>query len=157
MFTGDTLLGHGTTTAEELGGYMSSLRRMQSHNCAIGYPAHGTVITNLAAKLVGELAQKLGRERQILRALNEMKPGEKSTSVGRAGSMTVERLVKRVYGDGMAEEVRRLTLEPVVDEVLRKLAEDGKVGFEIRGGAKQWFGFSLRAPRAPLLSFNSWP
>lgn len=140
MFTGDNILGHGTSALEELGTYMSSLRKMQSQNCTVGYPAHGAVITNLPAKIAGELAQKQRRERQILQTL--MKINSQAMSVGRRriGSVTVKELVTAMYGKNMDEQLRENALEPFMDETLAKLAEDGRVAFELRGGEKKWFG-----------------
>ena len=62
MFTGDNVLGHGSSAVEELSVYMSTLRKMQAEKCAVGYPAHGVVITDLPAKIASELAQKQRRE-----------------------------------------------------------------------------------------------
>jgi len=139
MFTGDNILGHGTSAVEELSIYMSSLRKMQSQNCTIGYPAHGVVITNLPAKLASELAQKLRRERQVLQTLTETKRQELSMGRRRIGSVTIKKLVTAMYGEKMDEQLREKALEPFMDEVLRKLAEDGRVAFEMRGGEKKWF------------------
>ena len=139
MFTGDNILGHGTSAVEELSVYMSSLRKMQSHNCAVGYPAHGAVVSNLPAKISGELAQKLRREAQVLQTLNKIKHKEKSMGRGKIGSVTVKELVTAMHGDEINEQMREMALEPFMDEVLRKLAEDGRVAFEIRGGEKKWF------------------
>lgn len=140
MFTGDNILGHGTSAVEELSIYMSSLRTMQSHNCAIGYPAHGVVISNLPTKIAGELAQKLRRERQVLQTLNGIKSKKKSIGQGETGSVTVKELVTAMHGDEIDEQVREMALVPFMDEVLRKLAEDGRVAFEMRRGEKKWFG-----------------
>ena len=140
MFTGDNVLGHGTSAVEELSIYMETLRKMQSHNCQIGYPAHGAVIPNLPSKIAGELASKLRRERQIMTALHQIKRKHTSAGKGGAGSVTVKELVTVIHGDGIDEQVRGMALEPFMDEVLRKLAEDGKVAFEIKGGEKRWFG-----------------
>lgn len=143
MFTGDNILGHGTSAVEELNIYMSSLRAMQSHNCTVGYPAHGAVIPDLRAKIAGELAQKLRRERQILRVLDGNKRKEKSMGRRGPGSLTVKELVKSMHGEGIDEQVREMALEPFMDEVLRKLAEEGRVAFEMRGGQKKWFGVEV--------------
>ena len=140
MFTGDNILGHGTSAVEELSIYMSSLRKMQSQNCTIGYPAHGVVITNLPTKIAGELAQKQRRERQVLKTLTEIKQEEVSMGRRRIGSVTVKELVRAMYGEKLDEQLRAKALEPFTDEVLRKLAEDGRVAFEMRGGEKKWFG-----------------
>ena len=140
LFTGDNVLGHGSSAVEELAIYMDSLRVMQAKECAIGYPAHGDVIADLPAKISGEIAQKLRRERQVLRGLNEAKQNGRSNGKRGKGSVTVKQLVHRIYGDGIANEVSEMVLEPFMDEVLGKLATDGRVGFELNGGSKKWFG-----------------
>jgi glyoxylase-like metal-dependent hydrolase (beta-lactamase superfamily II) len=135
MFTGDNVLGHGTAAVEHLSQWMSTLRQMQTHGCTKGYPAHGAVIEDLKAKIEGELAGKLRRERQALQALRAAKKND-----GRGkGRVTIKELVTIVYGDSMDIGVREMALEPFMDEVVRKLAEDGMVGFEMRGGVKRWF------------------
>jgi glyoxylase-like metal-dependent hydrolase (beta-lactamase superfamily II) len=142
MFTGDNVLGHGSSAVEELSIYMSSLRKMQAQNCTTGYPAHGIMITDLQAKIASELAQKLRRERQVLQTLGEIKRQEMSTGRRKIGSVTVKELVTTMYGESINSQVREQALEPFMDEVVRKLAADGKVAFEIREGEKRWFGLS---------------
>ncbi len=44
-----------------------------------------------------------------------------------------------IYGDGVDDMTRKMALEPFIDEVLRKLAGDGNVGFGIQKGRKQWY------------------
>jgi glyoxylase-like metal-dependent hydrolase (beta-lactamase superfamily II) len=132
MFTGDNILGHGTSAVEDLGTFMASLQKMSDQKCPIGYPAHGVTIANLPAKIGGELGQKLRRERQVMEALGRVRSrGEKS--------VTVQDLVTEIYGASLNEKTRTLALEPFIGEVLRKLAGDGKVAFETRGGKKKWF------------------
>jgi glyoxylase-like metal-dependent hydrolase (beta-lactamase superfamily II) len=140
MFTGDNILGHGTSAVEELSVYMTSLRAMQSHNCTLGYPAHGAVIQDLPAKISGELTQKLKREERILKTLEKLNMEQRRMEGRKIKSVTVKELVTSVHGMELDEEVRALALEPFMDEVLRKLAEEGRVGFEMRGGEKKWFG-----------------
>ncbi|CAL8583220.1 Atrochrysone carboxyl ACP thioesterase dmxR1 [Xanthoria parietina] len=140
MFTGDNVLGHGTSAVEVLGEYMDSLRLMRDQNCERGYPAHGAVIPNLGAKIQQDLGQKERRERQILKSLKSIKESERrSGNPGAKGSTTVKDLVVSVHGEGMDAEVSNKVLEPFTGEVLGKLAGDGKVGFELSGGAKKWF------------------
>lgn len=116
---------------------------MQSHNCVKGYPAHGAVIADLKAKIAGELAGKLRREQQALEALRQaleaLRQAKRVDSGGAKGRLTVKELVTAVYGDNMDIGVRQMALEPFMDEVLRKLAEDHAVGFQMRGGVKRWF------------------
>nr|POE56474.1 atrochrysone carboxyl acp thioesterase [Quercus suber] len=132
MFTGDNILGHGTSAVEDLGVYIDSLRKMQDQDCQTGYSAHGVVITDLATKIQGELTCKLRRERQIMQALGRMcRRGARST--------TIHELITEIYGDALDEQTRTLALEPFIDEVLRKLAADGRVAFELRKGCKKWY------------------
>ena len=136
MFTGDNVLGHGTTAVEELSTWMASLRVMRSHGCAIGYPAHGAVIWNLPGKIDSELSSKTRRETQVLQALTKIK----ESATGRSkGSVTVKELVTVMHGDELDVQVREMAIEPFLEEVLRKLAEDRKVAFEIRGREKKWY------------------
>ncbi|KAL4995985.1 beta-lactamase-like protein [Aspergillus recurvatus] len=138
MFTGDNVLGHGTSAVEVLSTWMDSLRVMESHHCDIGYPAHGDIIRNLPAKLAGELHQKAAREERVVKALARIKREEQVK--GRAkGSVTVPELVTAMYGNEMDQQVRAMALEPFTNEVLVKLAQDGRVAFEVRRGEKKWF------------------
>lgn len=132
MFTGDNILGHGTTAVEDLGTFMTSLEKMAAQNCLIGYSAHGATVTNLPSKISGELDRKWRREKQVMKGLDRVRSrGEKS--------VTVKDLVIEIYGGLLHEDTRTLALEPFIHEVLRKLAGDCKVAFEMRGGKKKWF------------------
>jgi glyoxylase-like metal-dependent hydrolase (beta-lactamase superfamily II) len=132
MFTGDNILGHGTSAVEDLGVFMTSLEKMKEQKCKTGYSAHGATIADSEFKIAGELKQKLRREQQILRTLGQVyRRGEKS--------ITVAKLVEEMYGRSLDAETRTLALEPLTAEILRKLAGDGKVAFQIRGGKKQWY------------------
>ena len=112
---------------------------MESHGCAIGYPAHGAVIRNLPLKIKSELTSKTRRESQVLAALAKAK-----RNIGRGkGSVTVKQLVTAMHGDELDDQVREMAVEPFTEEVLKKLAEDGKVAFELRGGEKKWYGIQL--------------
>ena len=139
MFTGDAVLGHGTAAVEHLRTWMDTLHTMQSHNCVKGYPAHGIVIEDLRAKLSIELAQKVRRERQVLQKLEETRRKERAGGGRGKGSVTVKELVMAMHGSEVNQGVRELALEPFMEEVLRKLAEDGRVAFEMRAGIKKWF------------------
>ena len=139
MFTGDNVLGHGTSAVEQLGLYMETLCKLQSEGCAVGYPAHGAVIPDLPRKIAAELAQKTRREKQCLVALSRIRNEQQSGGQVELRSVTVSELTDAVYGEHLDEEMRKLALEPFMDEVLRKLAEDGKVAFRVRKGVKRWF------------------
>lgn len=132
MFTGDNILGHGTSAIEDLGTFMKSLQLMLDQGCKKGYPGHGMLIDDLDSKIRGEIAAKVRREQQVLQGLKRVRArGEKSA--------TLTAIVSEIYGASLDEQTRILALEPFVCEVLRKLAADGKVAFERRAGIKKWY------------------
>ena len=148
MFTGDNILGQGSSAIEDLSTFMKSLQVMLDQECKIGYPGHGAVLPNLGFKVKAELATKLRREKQTLQALSRIRSqGEKSA--------TLSTIVTEIYGKTLDEQTRTLALEPFIDEVLRKLAVDGKVAFERKSGLKKWYSveqFALfRAKTMPLV------
>lgn len=134
LFTGDNVLGHGFTVHEDLPAYMTSLQTMANQKCQIGYPAHGVVITNLPAKLREYTGQRVQREKQILRALEKAK----LAGGGRLSTLTAEEVVSLIHG-GVSDQVIRV-MEPLVVEVLWKLAGEKRVAFLIDGmGTRKWF------------------
>ncbi|KAH8726148.1 metallo-beta-lactamase superfamily protein [Phaeosphaeriaceae sp. PMI808] len=135
IFTGDNVLGHGTSAVEQLGLYMETLVNLRSQGCTLGYPAHGAVIRDLPGKITAELEQKKRREKQCLTALRHLRNGRSAAQ----GSVTVGELVVAMHGTQLDVEVRRMALEPFMEEVLRKLAEDDKVGYQMRKGVRKWF------------------
>lgn len=132
MFTGDNVLGHGTSATEDLKTFTDSLQRMADQDCVVGYSAHGVVIDDLRAKIGGELGQKLRREKQVMQALERIR-------VRGIKSACVDDIVTEIYGSTLDEKTRTLALKPFMGEVLKKLAADGSVAFENRGGKKKWF------------------
>ncbi|HUJ77259.1 MAG TPA: MBL fold metallo-hydrolase [bacterium] len=88
LFTGDVVLGVGTTVIPldggDLGQYLASLRRLLTLDVQRIYPGHGPVIENAREKITAYLEHRLERERQILAEL--------------AGpSRTVEEIVGSIY------------------------------------------------------------
>lgn len=88
LFTGDVVLGAGTTVIPldggDMGLYLASLERLLELELERIYPGHGPFIPEPAAKLREYIAHRLERERQIVTAV-------------RAGATTVERMVERIY------------------------------------------------------------
>jgi glyoxylase-like metal-dependent hydrolase (beta-lactamase superfamily II) len=142
MFTGDNLLGHGTSAVENLSTWMESIRKMQFENCVKGYPAHGDVIADLPSKIEEELAQKTRREERVLRILKKIREAELDAGRGK-GSVTVRELVTAMHGAELDGEVREKAVEPFTEEILKKLCEDGKVAFELKRGEKKWFSLDM--------------
>ncbi len=54
------------------------------------------------------------------------------------GSLTTREVVCSLHGE-VPDDMFEMVLEPSTMEVLWKLAEDRKVGFELNGGNRQWF------------------
>lgn len=143
MFTGDNVLGHGTSAVEDLGTFMDSLQKMHDQQCKIGYSAHGITITDLPAKIERELGSKFRRERQVMQALRKLGAARGAS----ARAVTVRDLVTEIYGGSLDKSTRTLALEPFIDEVLRKLAGDCRVGFQVRRGEKErkWYAVDVAA------------
>ena len=90
LFTGDLILGTGTTIVAPPDGdmvaYLASLRRLGELDLARILPGHGAPIERPYEKIDEYLAHRLMRERQILAAVE-------------AGVATVPEIVARLYAD----------------------------------------------------------
>jgi endoribonuclease LACTB2 len=114
VFSGDNVLGVGTTVIPSHGGdlldYMRSLERLLGEAPERIYPAHGPLVADGTAKLRAYIEHRHERERQILGAL-------------RLGAATIPILVKRVYTD--VPEVLHGAAAHSVAAHLRKLEREG--------------------------------
>jgi len=90
LFTGDLILGTGTTIVAppdgDMTAYLASLRRLQTLELAVIYPGHGPAIERPYEKIEEYLAHRTMREEQIVDALA-------------AGIATVPEIVARLYAD----------------------------------------------------------
>ena len=90
LFTGDTVLGFGTTTIfppdGNMGDYLRSLRRLRDLAPRVIYPGHGPIRDNAVELLSEYIAHRELRERQIESEL-------------RKGATTAEDLRKVIYPD----------------------------------------------------------
>ena len=139
LFTGDNVLGHGYSVVQDLGTYIKSLQVMASQQCSFGYPGHGARIDDLPAKMKDYINHKEVRVNQIYTVLARSKSElERVGQVGRGG-MTLQEIVKSMYGDVPADLVEK-ALTPFLTQALWKLAEDLKIGFEPGEPTKRkWF------------------
>jgi glyoxylase-like metal-dependent hydrolase (beta-lactamase superfamily II) len=116
LFTGDVILGAGTTVIPDetgdLGQYMDSLRRLLALDVETIYPAHGPVIHDARKKIGEYIAHRELRERQIIGVLRD-------------GPVAVMTLVKRIYTD--VPEFLHPAAAQSVRSHLRKLLNEGRV------------------------------
>jgi glyoxylase-like metal-dependent hydrolase (beta-lactamase superfamily II) len=124
LFTGDLVLGAGTTVITEEGGglaeYLASLRRLLDLEMAIIYPAHGPPIRNPHEKVHAYIAHRELREQQIVAGLQ-------------AGVSAVSELVTRIYTD-VPEFLHAAAASSVLSH-LRKLEAEGA----LRADGDRWF------------------
>jgi glyoxylase-like metal-dependent hydrolase (beta-lactamase superfamily II) len=90
LFTGDVILGAGTTVIPldggDMGDYLASLENLLDLELLRIYPGHGPAIDDPKAKILEYIGHRLEREKQIVAAV-------------KAGATTIERMVERIYTD----------------------------------------------------------
>jgi glyoxylase-like metal-dependent hydrolase (beta-lactamase superfamily II) len=111
LFTGDHILGRGTTVIAhpdgDMAAYMASLERLRGLDLDRMYPGHGPVIEDPQAVLIEHVEHRKMRERHVIEAL----PG------------TPEELVARIYVD--VDPVLHPVAALSVRAHLAKLASEG--------------------------------
>ncbi|OGE53880.1 hypothetical protein PENARI_c007G12135 [Penicillium arizonense] len=133
IFTGDNILGHGTSVVvENLGLYLKSIQKMRqrvhSESIRVGYPGHGAVIEDPTAKLMVYARHWEVLEKAVYSTFMTGSLKEKAL-------LTAREVTSRLYGTALETMVG-----PFITQVLYKLAEQGELGFTVVGGAeKKWF------------------
>jgi glyoxylase-like metal-dependent hydrolase (beta-lactamase superfamily II) len=116
VFTGDHVLGRGTTVVEWPGGdmadYLASLELLLDLHPERLYPGHGPLVPDAVARVEGYLAHRRGREAQVLAALA-------------AGDRTPAEVVARVYAE--VDPALHPAAELSVRAHLAKLVGEGRV------------------------------
>jgi glyoxylase-like metal-dependent hydrolase (beta-lactamase superfamily II) len=116
VFTGDHVLGRGTTVVEWPGGdmaaYLDSLRLLLDLRPERLYPGHGSPVADAVDRVEGYLAHRLEREAQVLAALA-------------AGDQTPAEIVARVYA--AVDPALHPAAELSVRAHLAKLAAEGRM------------------------------
>lgn len=115
FFSGDNVLGQGTTVFEDLSAYMTSLKQMSSL-IAEGkgkiYPAHGPVIEQGQAKIEEYISHRTQREDQIVGILSAQKDHGMEP-------IEIVKILYKGYPESLyfaAEHGVRLHLEKLVNE-----------------------------------------
>ena len=128
MFTGDAVLGHGTTVFEDLTAYMTSLERMQTAFNGWAYPGHGQVLGDGVGKIREYISHRKQRELEVLNVLRREREDQSAAAAASEatrnawGSMDIVKVIYRDYPENL-----HLPAEGGVKQVLQKLARDGKV------------------------------
>jgi len=123
LFTGDVVLGAGTTVIPDdgdLGDYLDSLRRLLALDAHVIYPAHGPAIHDPKRKIEEYIAHRELREQQILDCLRD-------------GVTEVGAMVARIYVD--IPEALHFAAGMSVTAHLRKLERERVV----RRDGDAWF------------------
>jgi glyoxylase-like metal-dependent hydrolase (beta-lactamase superfamily II) len=130
LFTGDAVLGWGTSIIDpadgQLAAYLRSLERMRALRPRTIYPGHGPVVDEAMAKLEEYVEHRAMRDRQIIEALS-------------MGSATPAELVAGIYAD-VPSELHPAAAQQVLVHLL-KLEAGGRVARQERGGETR---FDLR-------------
>jgi glyoxylase-like metal-dependent hydrolase (beta-lactamase superfamily II)/GNAT superfamily N-acetyltransferase len=127
LFTGDAVLGRGTSFIDppsgDLAQYLRSLERMRALGARTIYPGHGPIVLDAAARLEEYVRHRAEREEQVLAAI--------ATS-----PTTVDAIVEGIYA-GYPAEVRPLGARSVLAHLL-KLQAEGRVARIGRGDDAAW-------------------
>jgi glyoxylase-like metal-dependent hydrolase (beta-lactamase superfamily II) len=131
LFTGDAVLGRGTSVVDppegDMAQYVASLHRMLDLAPAVIYPGHGPAAWSAQEKLREYLEHRALREQQILHAL-------------RGGPRSAEELVPSIYG-GYPEALRGPAARSVFAHLV-KLEREGRVSTMEGGGDAVCFELS---------------
>ncbi len=117
LFTGDAVLGRGTSVISppdgDLSAYLRSLSAMLALEPRTIYPGHGPAVFDAPGKLQEYLDHRAQREEQVIDAL-------------RGGPKTPEEIVPGIYGEeGVPEEMFPIAARSVLAH-LQKLERDGR-------------------------------
>jgi ribonuclease/clavin/mitogillin len=122
LFTGDTVLGVGTTVFVCYADYMRSLATLRDRNAALIYPGHGPVVKDAKGKLEEYITHRGKREQQILGVLQQAASTSGSSGSSSEG-VTAMDIVKLIYTDTPKEVYFGAALN--VSHHLRKLFSEG--------------------------------
>lgn len=135
LFSGDALLGRGTSVIDppegDMAAYVRSLREMRALDPRTIYPGHGPVVFDATSRLDAYVAHRQKREKQVLAAVAK-------------GPATPDEMVPAIYESEVPEEMYPFAARSVLAH-LYKLEKDGKV---VRTGPPSDQRFSLVQTRA---------
>ena len=116
LFTGDHVLGVGTTVIDltdgDMAKYVDSLKKLLSYDFSLICPGHGPLIRNPELKIKELIAHRLEREQQVLACLNTHRN-------------SISNMVSRIYPE-LDNRLRGMAEMQILAH-LAKLVEEGKV------------------------------
>jgi glyoxylase-like metal-dependent hydrolase (beta-lactamase superfamily II) len=134
MFTGDVVLGRGTSFIDppegDLVKYLRSLARLQELRPRVLYPGHGPIVLRAEAKLAEYVQHRADREGQIVAAMAN-------------GSRTIAEIVDDVYAE-YPSEVHPLAARSVLAHLI-KLESEGRATRDGKGETARWSASEIRA------------
>lgn len=123
LFTGDVVLGRGTSIIDppegDMATYLRSLRALLELRPRTIYPGHGPVVFDAPSRLEEYLTHRLRREDQVVAALG-------------SGPRSPEELVPGIYGDEVPEAMFPAAARSVLAHLL-KLEREDRVARTVRG------------------------
>lgn len=123
LFTGDTILGVGTTTVRDLYDYMATMEKLLRLRPRIICPGHGPIIQDASHTIQEYIDHRTMRERQIAEQLQK-------------GPKTTYRLVRILYAD-VDKRLHRAARGNVRQHLL-KLEKEGHVRIEGSGARARY-------------------
>ncbi|TPX33773.1 hypothetical protein SmJEL517_g03419 [Synchytrium microbalum] len=121
-FTGDNVLGQGTTVFEQLGTYLASLRKTADLKPARLYPAHGPIIEQGTAKIEEYIHHRQERENQIVELLQKTHDLAPATEYVGWTSMGLVKVIYAKYPVALHLPAERSLLQH-----MDKLVDEGRV------------------------------
>ncbi len=116
LFTGDSILGIGTTVIRpkegDMGLYVASLQKLLSLSLKVIYPGHGPVVNSPLPKIEELIRHRRERELQVIDRLKH-------------GISTPDGLVADIYPE-VTDRIKKMAREQVMTQ-LAKLQREGKV------------------------------
>jgi len=129
VFSGDCVLGQGTSIFEDLHAYMASLRKLLQLAPVRIYPGHGPVVEPAdacAAKIADYISHRERREREIVDLLLSSSASGDSAGAGAGGGgLTQRAITNTIYAD--VPFLNRLAASGAVKHHLDKLVKDDVV------------------------------
>lgn len=123
IFSGDHVLGYGTTVMRDLYDYMASLEAMRRYRPVRLYPGHGPYIADGTGLLDRYMAHRQAREDQVVTWLEDAAPLQTARDIAEA-----------LYTNTSLKQMRQA--QENIERILIKLWRDGRaLAFSDRSGA----------------------